>query len=75
MTRRTVVLSASLRRALVLKVTQMSKERIKEINTSIRHYTELLKQPGTDFAARTWIELQLIELKKELKKLKDDTAA
>lgn len=50
-------------------------ERINEIKTSIRHYTELLKQPGVDLAARTWIELQLIELKKELKEVKRNEAS
>lgn len=40
-----------------------------EIKNSIKHYKTMLSETK-DFATQTWIELQLIELRKELKYLR-----
>lgn len=42
----------------------------KEIKADIKHYENLLKDPDCKFTEQTWIELQLKELRKELKNIK-----
>jgi hypothetical protein len=45
---------------------------IEEAKKEIKRYKELLKQPDCDFAAQTWIEWQIKELKAYLKYLKKE---
>jgi hypothetical protein len=44
---------------------------IKEVKDDIKHYKNLLKSPDCNLETQTWIELQLKELRKELKLIKN----
>lgn len=43
----------------------------KEIKDEIKKFKDMLNQSGVDFQTQTWIQLHLIELRKELKMVKN----
>jgi len=47
-------------------------ERIREIKKDIKKYKDLFKIGGLTFEEVTWMELQLIEWRKELKMLNNE---